>query len=254
MNTLGSGVASLTAIGDRLANLGAGGLFDAGSLANIIGIPMVPNTKVTGIGGAFNVGASIQETWNAVSGQALGGLAGHHQPANPPQHRWHIQRLRTDQPAEHRRHGAAATATIPPIDGSIIQFGKVPIGQLPIGNAPTELNRITLPDVGQTLDEMTNAWVNNIANPFTGTNPTQARQSMDSFYKEFLNLNQKMQDIRSSQTATDVSGTSVTFNFSQYPDGPAPPEFTVTLSRRRNIGVGHQERRRRLAHPGQQRQ
>ena len=230
MSTLGSGIASLTAIGDRLANLGAGGLFDAGSLSNITGIPMVPNAKVTGIGGAFNVGTSIQETWNAVSGAALGGLADITARLTHLNTGGIFNASALTNLLNIGGTGLLPQATIPALDGSIIQYGKVPIGQIPIGNLPTQLNRLTLPDVGQTLDQMTNAWIGASDNPYSLTDPLQARQSMDSFYREFLNLSQKMQDIRSSQTATDVSGTSVTFNFSQYPDGPAPSEFTVTLA------------------------
>jgi hypothetical protein len=57
------GSATLQDIIDRLVNL-VGGFFDASWLFNILGIPTIPSTNVAGIGGAFDIGQTIQDTWD----------------------------------------------------------------------------------------------------------------------------------------------------------------------------------------------
>lgn len=108
----------------------------------------------------------------------------------------------------------------------------------PIGSIPTnQLTVANVPDLGNITDQITNALIG-AGNQFFGTTPPQARFSMDKIFLDVLNLNQKMQDIRSSEIATSVSGMTATVNFSQYPDGPLPSMFTTTYSGAGTSAIG----------------
>lgn len=48
----------------RLENLATGGLFDASGLGNILNIPQISNTSVSGVGTGTNIGDTMQSTWD----------------------------------------------------------------------------------------------------------------------------------------------------------------------------------------------
>jgi hypothetical protein len=108
----------------------------------------------------------------------------------------------------------------------------------PINSIPTNLLTVAnVPDLGSITDQLTNSLIG-AGNQFLGTTPPQARLSMDRLFLDVLNLNQKMQDIRSSETATNISGMTATVNFSQYPDGALPSMFTTTYSGAGTSSIG----------------
>lgn len=226
LTSLGLGTPTLTAITDRLANLGSGGLFNAANLANILGIPMVSNTRVSGVGGAANIGTSMQETWNAVGGTALaslgditsrlanlgsGGLFNASGLSN-------LLGIPT---------GKLPTGIIPALDGTLIQFGQVPIAQI-----PTNLfGRSNITDLQGVIDGLTNqmGFLNTV---ITGGSQANANKSLKSIFSTLLQTGQSAQRVLQEVQGDKYSGMSGFFNFGSVPSNASglPSEIVTTYN------------------------
>jgi hypothetical protein len=70
-----AGTGTLAAVITRLAGLAANGLFDASQLTNITNIPQLLAASVAGIGGATNIGASVQSLIDQAFQASFGGTS-----------------------------------------------------------------------------------------------------------------------------------------------------------------------------------
>jgi hypothetical protein len=125
-------------------------------------------------------------------------------------------------------HPLLPTVAIPSLDATKIASGIMAIAQIPTG----QLNRTNITDLGSVTDHLMNGLFG-AGSQYASMTPTQSRAAMDSIYSSVLLNTQNIQAMRSVNTGTDVSGTSVTVNFNQYPDGGLPSNFTTVYS-----GVG----------------
>jgi hypothetical protein len=113
-----------------------------------------------------------------------------------------------------------------------IDSNKIISGFLNIARVPMHLfDHTNIFDLGTLNDQITNGLLGGEDfSHYFGSDPTQARGGLDSIFADVLNHTQQIQAMRSNTAGTDVSGSSVNINFSDYPDGPLPAIFTTTYT------------------------
>jgi hypothetical protein len=114
-------------------------------------------------------------------------------------------------------------SVIPGLDASKITTGVMGTTQVP---------NITLPmssDLQGLNDYITNTLLG-VVGQFVGTGLPQSNASMASLYGNLSNATTTIQALKSQQQSTNNSGTSVSIDFSNYPNGPLPSSFTTTYS------------------------
>ena len=101
----------------------------------------------------------------------------------------------------------------------VLSILQIPTGSLGIGN---------IADIQSLSDYITNALVG--ATSFFDTTLPQANSSMNSIFANVVNNTQSIQAMSSTAGGASNSGTSVSIDFANYPNGPLPSIFTTTYS------------------------
>ena len=128
-------------------------------------------------------------------------------------------------PASQIGSGVFGAGLIPSLDAS-----KITTGLLQLAQIPTNLLGVgNIPDLGSLTDQITNALIGT-GSQYAGASLPQARGSLDSLYSNVVDAVNGLQTMRSTDTATNISGVNVSVNFGNYPNGPLPSTFTTTYS------------------------
>lgn len=130
------------------------------------------------------------------------------------------------------------TSLVPLLDASKIGSGQFAqsfvqglttmFGGLSSGSSITsQLGLNNIGDLGAIIDQLTNGMVG-AGTSFTNSNPSQARGSIDSMFNTVLDTIKSVQAMLTDALQTAFSGFQIGIDFSNYPDGPIPSQFTNT--------------------------